>query len=879
MDIGAPERAGGADAPRRLLQELPPEARRFIRPYGLFYLYRSRLRYHLSQELFAGLGIVIAVALVFATLVASGSIAGSAAQVLRKVVGHADLQLRARGPEGFPEGLLAEVERLPGVKQAAPLLEEQATVRSADGRQLTVTVLGTDVALGILDGLSHTVPGAVFSERAIGLSSASASALGISRASLEGPGGAHVRFAVRGRAYPLKVSAVLGPEAVGALSGVLAGAMPLEALQGLSGLRGRVSRILVQSYPGRGAQVRRGLERIAGGRISVASADQEIALLDQALAPGDLASTFFAAVAALLGFLLAFNAVLLTVPDRRAQIADLRLDGARRSAMVELLLFQGLCLGLIASLVGLGAGYGLALGVFHQRPGYLSQAFVLGEGLVIGAGPPLLALVGGVLATCIASMLPAADLRRARATDAIFREEGEAGNGVTPRIAVRLACAAALLLGIATAIYIADPALALVACVAVALACVAAMPLLFIGMVGAAGWVAAHSSRLSILPVAVMSLRRTNLRSLALVMTGAVALFGAVALEGSRGDLLAGITRTAQASAAAGEVWVLNPHDELLMTDFQPGNDEARIARVPGVSMVRALQGGFFDIGNQRALTFAFPQRVRAELLASQIVAGGLRSAERHLDQGGWIAISAQLAATLHASVGAAIRLPTASGIRQFDVAALTTNLGWPGGSILTNRRTAVALLGTVEPTVLAAQLADGASPGRVQREVRATLGAGGGLEVTSARAWINGFLSLTGEGLSQLQWISLLLVIGSIMAMAAALSADVWQERPSLSALRIECVPAHRLRRILVVKAALTLGAGCTAGVIGGIYGEAILDAYLRHVTGFPVSSFAFGAGPIEIFAIVIGAASLIAMVPIWLASRVPLAVALEQG
>src|SRR5579875_2387277 len=100
MDIGAPERAGGADAPRRLLQELPPEARRFIRPYGLFYLYRSRLRYHLSQELFAGLGIVIAVALVFATLVASGSIAGSAAQVLRKVVGHADLQLRARGPEG-----------------------------------------------------------------------------------------------------------------------------------------------------------------------------------------------------------------------------------------------------------------------------------------------------------------------------------------------------------------------------------------------------------------------------------------------------------------------------------------------------------------------------------------------------------------------------------------------------------------------------------------------------------------------------------------------------------------------------------------------------------------------------------------------------------
>jgi hypothetical protein len=138
-----------------------------MRPYGLYFLYRSRLRKHKAQELFAGLGIVIAVALVFATLVASGSIAGSAAQVVHRVVGHADLQLRSLSPEGFSERTLSAVEGLPGIKNAAGILEVPADIVAANGHQLTVTVLGADVALGVLDGLAHTLPGSVFSDRAL----------------------------------------------------------------------------------------------------------------------------------------------------------------------------------------------------------------------------------------------------------------------------------------------------------------------------------------------------------------------------------------------------------------------------------------------------------------------------------------------------------------------------------------------------------------------------------------------------------------------------------------------------------------------------------------------------------------------------------------
>src|SRR5262249_51378815 len=157
----------------------------------------------------------------------------------------------------------------------------------------------------------------------------------------------------------------------------------------------------VETEPGREAAVRRELQEVASGRITVAPADQDLALLRRALRPSDQASEFFAVISALLGFLFAFNAMLLTVPERRQAIADLRVIGPRDTAIVQMVLFQALSLGAVASLVGLAAGYGLSMGFFHQSPGYLAQAFTLGGGTVVGILPVLVALIGGLLITCL----------------------------------------------------------------------------------------------------------------------------------------------------------------------------------------------------------------------------------------------------------------------------------------------------------------------------------------------------------------------------------------------------------------------------------------------------------------------------------------------
>ena len=95
----------------------------------------------------------------------------------------------------------------------------------------------------------------------------------------------------------------------------------------MTGLSGRVSRILVEPDPGREAAVRAGLARLAAGRLNVEPASYDETLFARAAAATNQSTALFAVISALVGFLFAFNAMLLTVPQRRRLIADLRRDG------------------------------------------------------------------------------------------------------------------------------------------------------------------------------------------------------------------------------------------------------------------------------------------------------------------------------------------------------------------------------------------------------------------------------------------------------------------------------------------------------------------------------------------------------------------------
>ena len=95
---------------------------------------------------------------------------------------------------------------------------------------------------------------------------------------------------------------------------------------------------------------------------------------------------------------------------------------------------------------------------------------------------------------------------------------------------------------------------------------------------------------------------------------------------------------------------------------------------------------------------------------------------------------------------------------------------------------------------------------------------------------------------------------------------------------MRLSGAEPGRLRRILLLEAALMLGAGCLTGAIAGIYGEVIIDGFLRQVTGFPLASVVTRARALEVFVLVLALAIAIMAIPGWRASRVSAGLALEN-
>ena len=343
---------------------------------GLVESYAERVRAHPVQELLAGLGVAIGVALVFAVLTANRSITSNAGELVRGIAGSAQLELSARSADGFSQQLVEQVRALSDVEVASPLLEQRAAVVGPDGRS-SVNLVGVDTSITDLDGsatrdLDPVMLVALL--QGVMLPKAIADEVGVPTHGDD----RSVLLTLRGRAERVTVGGALDAPQVGPVADAAVAIAQLARVQALAGLPDRVSRILVTPRPGRAPAVARELRQLAGGRITVAPVEREVQLIAQAAAPSYQATALFAAIAAVSGALLVLIAMLLTAPERRRNIAFLRTTaGYTPRDVVQMLAFESVVLGTIGSLVGLAVGILLAHTLFAGAPSFLSFAFAL----------------------------------------------------------------------------------------------------------------------------------------------------------------------------------------------------------------------------------------------------------------------------------------------------------------------------------------------------------------------------------------------------------------------------------------------------------------------------------------------------------------------
>jgi putative ABC transport system permease protein len=836
-----------------------------LRPTTLLGFYRSRLRRHPVQELFAGAGIAAGVALLFAVQVANTSITGSADQVVHGLIGDARLQLSARSADGFPQGLARRTARLPGVKHASPLLRARVTLVGPRARR-SVELVGTTPGLAALGGAltGNFGSSGLRLTNGIALPSSVADATG---ARADGS----VRLLVGGRARRVRVGAVLRKDSIGPLATSQTAVAALPVAQDLTGQRGMISEVLVVPQRGKTGEVRRGLERIAAGRLTVAAADAELGLLREAAKPNDQATGLFAAIAAMVGFLFALEAMLLTSAERRRFIADLRVQGFDHRQVVVILGFEGLALGGLASLVGLALGDLLSRLVFHEVPEYLAFAFPVGTQRVVHISTAALAVGAGLLAALLASLRPVLDLRSRLPVTAVFREAGEPGEGITHRVATGGLFAGLALLAATTIVLVVAPSVTVLGGVLLAVAVLLVTPGVFAAAAHQVERLAQRTRRASILVIAMRELAEAKTRSIAVAAVGALAVYGSVAIEGTHADLLRGLDRTTTEHWGTADLWVTTGSSGLTTDSFQATPQIAAIERAPGIAHVRQYRSSLLDAYGRRMWVIGRPPDDREMIPTSQLLEADSTQATRRLRSGGWAAISNNLAERRHLDVGDTFALPTPTGTSRFRLAAVTTNIGWGSGAVIVNANDYQRAWGSGDPAALEVDLDSGVAPSEGKRVVQNILGPGSSLEVQTRDEHQARYRALGRQGLARLTQISRLLLIAAALAMASAMGTAVWQRRRRLAALKVQGFDHGQLWRALLHETGFIIAVGCGVGAVMGLYGHLLASRYLELATGYP-APFAPGAKQILVaLGLVAGTAYAVAALPGYAAAQVP--------
>lgn len=858
LDTGSPNPSG--DNPRVGDLKSPfGRLRRRIRralPVGeLVFVFRARLKEPavFVQEVLAVVGIAVGVAMLFASQVASQSLDGPVRQLNKQLVGGTQVQIDARGPDGFPERVAREAEALPGVSAVLPLVEQPANVDGPHG-QASVVLIGADPHLAHVGGrlLQKFSSRQLVHQRVIALPAPVAASIGAAAFQA-------VNIQIGTRTAETLLGATLSQSDIGGLADSQVALAPLGYVQKLVGSPGRVSRVYMKFRRGQQAKAEAGVRRLAATHhLDAVPADFDSQLFSVASAPAQQGESLFSAISAVVGFLFAFSAMLLTVAERGRLIDTMRRRGTPRWMVVQALVLDALVIGAAASVLGLVLGELLSIMLFHAQPGYLAFAFPVGSQRIVEFSAIAEAVGAGMIAALVGVLAP---VRHILARPLRSREEAEqTPRGWTPlRVNVGLAG-----LVITTLIVLLRPQAAVVGVITLVISGLALLPFLFSAIVLAFTWLqkplASTATRLA---VAELGDPTTRVRSLAVAATGALAVFGTVAVAGAQHNLQSGLNSTAREWNRASAIWVSNSgvNNTLATTPFA-ASVTLKLRGLKAVGSVAIYRGGFLNLADRRVWVIAPPREQATPIPPGQLTQGIVGQANARLHGRGWAILSEAIAHEMHLRIGQFFTLPAPNPTR-LRLAGLSTNSGWPPGAIVINAEDYARAWGSNAASALNIQLARGWSADVARQEIAHALGPDSGLVVQTAAERESQWTTISRQGLARLTQISTIVLIAAILAMAFVMTSLIWQRRERIAYLKRTGSRRGLLWRALFFESAVLLGSGCLIGAVFGLYGQLVISHALATVTGFPIT-ISVGVF-IAIFSFFIVSGSALAIVAAW--------------
>jgi putative ABC transport system permease protein len=375
----------------------------------LRYISWKHLWFRKIQTLMAGGGICLGVVAIVSIGMVNRSVIHSFEDSFVQVTGRAGLQVIG-AQSGFPETIVEVVNAVSGVEYAVPVVETDGLL--AAGKERSVMILGVDVLMDAqirnysITGESSDIPDPL-------LFLAKPDSILITRTMADREGiGLEQKIQVQTvegiRAF--RVRGILNPSGPAKAMGGNVAIMDIYAAQLAFGKEGRIDRVDVSLLPGEDLEEVQ--ERILaalpkGFRVDTpAGRTRQVGTMISKFQSGFNIISFLALFA---GMYLIYNAVSISVVQRRKEIGILRSLGTTRRQILWLFLGETLVIAIIASSIGVGLGFLLARSMVGAFGKIVSETYArtVVTGIYFTWFYPLAGFGSGILASLVAALFPA----------------------------------------------------------------------------------------------------------------------------------------------------------------------------------------------------------------------------------------------------------------------------------------------------------------------------------------------------------------------------------------------------------------------------------------------------------------------------------------
>jgi len=831
--------------------------------------------------------IVIAVATVVSVSVSTATTRRAYREMFASVSGRASLEITADGGGPFDDGVLAEIEKTPGVTMLVPMVKRESILYRGGGRT-SVVVVGIDPTQDravydytLVDGKGLS-PG----EEGVLLQSNFARSLGLRPEDAE-----NNKVKLLTRKGLLQETPLLGTVTSESAASLWLGGMifmPLEQAQDWLTGPGQVDMIeIILEDSADERTVMDELARQLPKGLSVGPPRSRTQVVEETLASSEHGLQLASAFSLVLAYFMILNTFLMNVGERRRQLATMRALGATRKQIARLLYGEAMVMGV----VGTGLGILLGLGGAYLLNRSLSSLFMLSAlpPMRITATPLVLAALFGLGVSLIGVAVPArraAKLTPLEGMSRVVHEDMEHASHKYTIAGLGISLVSGIVLAVAIAGWL-PTSVAIGTSVFVLVGVVLLVPV----VLGPLAWVVTRvlfPRRPAVAVLAYRQVLRHRTRSALTVGVLFVACATGIGLGSTILDNIRDVEKWHK-EELAGDFFIrgMAPSMSTGTAALLPEALGDEIRAIPGVRRVGSAYLFQADAEKPSAqpeeekqgvvvIVREFPADAELHLNLANQDAGEVR---RGLEQGG-VVIGTVLAQRTGLRVGDEILLAARGPTRRLRIAGLTNEYLAAGRTIHIRRADAVRLYGITEIDTFIVMVGRDELSAAQLSEVQARLQAlcdQRGLMLSSLTD-ITRMIDKMAGGIRACLWG--ILALGFIVAafgVVNTLTMNMMEQTREFGLLRAVAMTRRQVRRTILAQAAILAGVGLLPGAASGIFVAYLINLATMAALGHPV---AFGFHPVLTLASLGGAFAIVllaALIPAQRAARLNLLAALQ--